>query len=166
MAGLAYIDPDQVQAHLGDMAVSSTIQLDAVAADAADEMNVRLGERYVVPLDLDAAALLPHHRRLVEQINARLAAGRLIMAIASPSEDRDLHNYGKYLVDLAMGDLDLIVSGRVLLGGQEDSAVTTDPDAWRGPSIFNQDEESGVEAYVESFYGGNWNSWWQPGPLP
>ena len=166
MAGPAYIDPDQVQSHLGDLQISSAIGLDSVAEDAADEMNVRLGERYVVPLNLASPSLLPHHKKLVEQINGRLAAGRLIMAVASPSEDRDLHNYGKYLVDLAMGDLDLIVSGRVLLGGQADSTVTTDPDAHAGPKVYNVDAESGVEQYVEAFFGGNYSNYWQPGPLP
>ena len=166
MAETAYIDPDAVQVQLGDMSIASSISLDAIAKDAAGEMNVRLGERYITPLDLDAVALLPHHRRMVELINARLAAGRLIMSIASPSEDRDLHRYGQYLVDLAMADLDLIVSGRVILGGQTDATVTIDQDEHRGPSIANVDEESGVEAFNQAFYGGNWSTWWAPGQLP
>lgn len=165
MASLAYIGPDQVQNHLGDLQVSSSISLDSVAEDAADEMNVRLGERYVVPLVLTAPELLPHHRKLIEQINGRLAAGRLIMSMASPSEDRDLHNYGKYLVDLAHGDLELIASGRVVLGGQAQSTAESSADDATGPKVYNLDGESGVEQFTEAFFGGNWNNYWKPGPL-
>lgn len=161
---MAYIDPDAVQAQLGDMAISTNISLDAVAEDAAGEMNVRLGERYVTPLNLSAAALLPHHKRMIELINARLAAGRLIMSIASPTEDRDLHRYGEYLIGLAMGDLELVTSGRVLLGGQTDAVTVIDQDKYAGPSIFNQDGESGVEMYVDAFYRGGTFTWWSPGP--
>ena len=116
MAASAYTHPDAVRELLGDMTVSGSIDLDAVASDAAAEMNIRLGERYVVPLDLDAPELAAHHADLIRLINARLAAGTLLMATATATEYHELHNYGKYLRDLALVDLDLIVSGRIVSG--------------------------------------------------
>lgn len=164
MAGAAYIGPAEVRGQLGDMSISSGLSLDGFATDAASEMNVRLGERYVVPLDMEAPELAAHHKAMIEMINARLAAGRLLLAVTSPAEDRDLWNYGRYLVDLAMADLDLIVSGRVILGGQGDSTTESNLSDETGPLGYNHDQMSAVEAFEESFMRGNLiGQSWGPG---
>jgi hypothetical protein len=163
MAAQAYIDPSSVQELLGDLTVSGSIDLDAAASDAASEMNIRLGERYVVPLDIDHEDLASHHRDLIKLINARLAAGNLIMATATATEYHELHRWGEYLREMALTDLDLIVSGRVVLGGQTEQ--TTDAaDRYRGPSIVNHDDLSAVEAFEESFMRGSLQGQsWGPG---
>lgn len=159
MASPAYIGPEAVKAQLGDMTIASSISLDAIAVDAANEMNISIGERYTVPLDIDSPALLPHHKLLIQLINARLAAGRFLLSITSPTEDRDLWAYGRYLVDLATADLDRIVSGRVVLGGQEDSTSESDVSDETGPMLVNHDEVSAVYAFEDSFMSGIGGRW-------
>jgi hypothetical protein len=164
MATAAYIGPEAVKNQLGDMTIASSISLDAIAANAAGEMNIAIGERYLVPLNLDAPALLSHHRLMIELINARLAAGRFLLSQTSPVEDHDLWAYGKYLVDLAQMDIDRIVSGRVILGGQTDSTSTSDLSDETGPMVSNHDSMSAVTAFEESFMRGNLiGQSWGPG---
>lgn len=167
MATEAYISPAEVQQQLGDMTIATGISLDALASDAAGEMNVRLGERYVVPINLDAPTLAAHHKLLLRLINARLAAGRFLLATTSPAEDRELHEYGMYLVNLAYEDLNLVSSGRVILAGQVDSTSESNLSDESGILISNHDSMSAVEAFEESFMRGNLiGQSWGPGVWP
>lgn len=164
MATPAYVGPGDVKAQLGDMTIASSINLDAIASDAAGEINIALGERYVVPINMSAPDLLDHHKLLIRLINARLAAGRFLLAVTSATEDRDLWAYGKYLIDLAMNDIDRIVSGKTILGGQTDSTSTSDLSDETGPMISNHDSMSAVYAFEESFMRGNLiGQQWGPG---
>ena len=146
------------------MTVSRSVDLDAVASDAAAEMNIRLGERYVVPLDMESLELAAHHKILIRLINARLAGGTLLMATATATEYHELHEYGKYLREQALLDLDLIVTGRIVLGGQSPSTVEIGVDAFTGPGIYNRDELSATESFEESYMrNAEFGQSWGPG---
>lgn len=74
---------------------------------AADEITVRLGEIYSLPLP--ASADLPEHQRmLLRLIHSRLASGRLILSLALGEEQASLHAYGQSLVEWAYQQLGLI----------------------------------------------------------
>lgn len=164
MAAEAYIGPVDVQELIGDMTVSGSVDLAAVASDAASEMNIRLGERYVVPLNITSPSLAAHHKIMIKLINARLAAGNLLMSTASATEYHELHNYGKWLREQALSDLDLIATGRIVLGGQSESLVENPMDQFTGPSVSNRDEFSAVEAFEDSFLRGEeTGTAWGPG---
>ena len=98
---------------------------------------------------------------MLKMMNARLAGGRLIMALAVGGEDRQLQAYGASLAQLAYDDLNRIVGGSVLLGGQAEVGPTRAVDI---PGIVNYDEESAVYAFENTVLGGGtW--WWGPGAV-
>lgn len=89
---------------VGDMAFGSSFDKDRYIQDAANEMLSRIGIVYELPLP----PLTPHLENVFRLIQARLATGRLIMAMAVGAEQNDLHAYGRSLVQLAYDDLDRI----------------------------------------------------------
>jgi len=71
---------------------------------AEDEINACLGVYYVLPLP----TLSTHNQLTLKVTQARLASGRLFLALASGGEDSELHAYGRHLIELAMGELSRI----------------------------------------------------------
>lgn len=156
---MAYATEPDVLSLLGDLAISSSINVLGVIQDAANEIDSHLGELYVVPIVV--ASLPAHQAGMLKMMNARLAGGRLIMALAVGGEDRQLQAYGASLAQLAYDDLNRIVGGSVLLGGQAEVGPTRAVDI---PGIVNYDEESAVYAFENTVLGGGtW--WWAPGAV-
>lgn len=145
----------------GDVQFGSTIDPDKYVGDAADEMNVRIGMVYELPLP----ALASHLQTLLVLINNRLASGRLIMAAATASQDRNLHAYGQSLVELAFADLSDILNGTIVLDG---ATRKVDESRNLGPSITNFDDVSSVDVMEAAMYptpGTEWltRPFWRPG---
>ena len=143
---------------LGDMALSSAINLDDVLRAASDEIDAKLGEIYVVPL----VGLASHHQTLIKLICARLASGRLILAMAVGGEDRMLQAYGQSLIDDANRDLNMIATGKLVLTG-----VTEQPGVGAGdsvPGIINYDDESPMGMF-ENFAMKGQSVYWEPGKI-
>lgn len=117
-------------------------------ADAQDEIDSKLGFVYVTPFDVsEDSAMERPARLLLKRISNFLATGRLLFAVASPSEDTELHAYAARLVSDALTSLDRIAAGEIVLEGAGRREVDTGPVTT--PLIANKDPESNVDAFYD-----------------
>lgn len=138
---------------IGDIS-SRSIDVGHYINMAADEINAQVGRYYELPLP----ELTGHQLSVMKMIHARLASGRLIMAQAAGQED--LHTYGKYLVDEAYAQLNLIGNGISLPTA---TPVTVEAES-RAPSVVMPADAPATspfslyEQYVHN-WGEGWVSW-------
>lgn len=147
---------------VGDLVLGSDVDPQKFVDAAADEINARLGHVYVVPFTFSALAL--HSQLTLKRINAHLATGRLIMAVAAGGENVALHAYGASMVKSAEDDIYMILSGGYLLTGADQVASGASGNA---PECLNVDASSGVEHFYANFGRRRgfpfFPSPWQPG---
>lgn len=119
--------------------------------NAADEMDVLLGQHYVTPIALDAAdpAVRPAALAL-KLINAKLASGRIIMAADAGGQDKQLHQYGLSLVKEAQASLLMLSASSETLPGAEPLPVQGETNEGYGPRIFNKDPASVVDFFYDT----------------
>jgi phage gp36-like protein len=130
---------------LGDVPVSKSVDQQKYVNDAADEIDMLIGHRYVTPVDL--SALQRPGKLLLKRVNVLLATGRLIIAVAAGAEGGRLNQYGSSLVKEALAWLEQIANGGILLEG---ATLTDSTNTTSGPSIKNKDTASGVDAFYEN----------------
>jgi hypothetical protein len=115
--------------------------------DAADEIDSKIGFVYSTPVDMsDPGPTSRPARLLLKRLNVFLASGRMLLAVASPGEEDQLHQYGLYLVKEATNTLDMIANGKIILDGATTIDTTQPPTV---PLIDNLDSESQVEAFYD-----------------
>jgi hypothetical protein len=142
---------------LGGIPLPSYLDSEKIVQDAADEIDSKIGYVYTTPIDVSATSDLTRPAKLLlKRINNFLATGRLILQVASPEEDRNLHAYGWSLVKEATAALDAIASGEITLEGAplEEGAASTP--ASSVPLISNLDSESNVEAFYDRMANPNY----------
>lgn len=146
---MAYNGPPYVtkgEISLGDMALPSYVDVDALIVQAAHDMDASLGRTYVLPLKLQEDD--PAHRPIIyllNKINRYLVMGRIVIDAAVGSEDTQLQAYGNYHIRAAESALKALADGDPLIPGQvllkpDDSRVTA-------PLISNRDKVSFVDAF-------------------
>ena len=149
---------------LGDLPVSATVNKQKFVNDAADEIDSRLGFVYETPLPMDGT-MERHAELTIKRVANNLASGRLILMLASPTEQRALHAYGQSLVNAALADLGFILAGTLPLDGATKQDADVDQDT--GPSVKNLDSASAVEAFYGDTMGTGPLRWtgpvWEPG---
>lgn len=129
----------------GDIPLPSYINKTKFIEDAADEIDSQLGFIYETPFDVtDTSSLIRPARLLLKRINKFLASGRIILSVATPGEDTQVHSYGRYLVREAENAIKEILSGNIILEGA--TPIVSTPS--RAPLIANAERRS----YVEVFY--------------
>ena len=149
---------------LGQLAarLPTEISVNTYMNAAADHIDARLGFRYVTPFDVEGTGSLPLHQvKLLKGINAKRAAGQIILAATMATEDSVLQQYGLWLIQEADIELQAIISGDIMLSAPlVDSDgypidPTTDPDdadAYaRVPTAYNIDmfsPNAAFEAHV------------------
>ena len=155
MTGTAYCQTGDLLN--GSIPLPSNIDPQKIIQDAADEIDSKIGYRYVTPIDLteidptkdaavDGGLKVSRPVRLsLKRINAALATGRIILAVASPQEQAALHAYGLSLVNEAAMALEMIRTGQVDLDGVD--VIPNEAPQVSGPQISNLDPESNVEAF-------------------
>jgi hypothetical protein len=123
--------------------------------DAADEINMRLGQRYTTPIvfatveqqEAYGATLL-----LLKQLNVHLATGRLIMALDARGENEALHAYGAELVRGALELIREILDGKITLEGVRPANGSEPADNGSArPVLLNLDPVSQVESFYSMF---------------
>ncbi len=131
---------------IGDVQLGALLDAQMFVNDAADEMNVRIGMVYDLPLPVSMPV---HIRTLLKMINNRIASGRLIMSAAVGGQMRELHAYGESLVRDAYADLEKILNGTIPLDG---AVVKENGNQSLGPSIISGDAYSAVTAFERFAY--------------
>lgn len=140
---------------LGDLMVGGDVEKGRFVDDASAEIDARIGQRYVTPLVL--TSLADHSAKLVRQIANHLATGRLIMAVATPTEDNGVQSYAQYLVGEAQRDLLSIANGMIdLIGATPSDASAT---VGNGPAVVNYDADSAVDTFYRFAMGGECVGW-------
>jgi hypothetical protein len=139
---------------------------------AADHIDARLGYMYVTPFQTTGVNALPSHQvKLLKGINAKRAAGQIILAATIATEDNILQQYGLWLIQEADLELQAIESGEVRLAAELVDAdgfpidPTTDPDDAdpyaRTPSAYVIDQYSAVAAFEAHVFQGE-DVMWSP----
>lgn len=116
--------------------------------DATDEIDSKLGFRYVIPIVVDET--VPANKAtplLLKRIANHLASGRLICAKAASASQQEVNQYGLSLIASASEALAQLVAGDMTLPGAAFLEATDTGQS--GPIISNLDPQSNVE----SFYG-------------
>lgn len=133
---------------MGEIPLPSYVDPQKYVDDAKDEIDSYVGNLYATPLTMDESGPMARPARLlIKRINAHLATGRLILAIASPEENKNLHAYGYSLVAESIAALNAIAAGEVTLDGAPPASDAPDKPAATVPMISNLDAESNVEAF-------------------
>lgn len=117
--------------------------------DAADEMDSYLGIKYTTPVSLNIN--IPEQRPgylMLKRINAHLATGRLILAVAAGGEDKNLNAYGASLVESAINALTELTEGQYVLVGASPLPGATVGNS-NAPLLFNIDKTSAVEDFYD-----------------
>lgn len=133
---------------IGDITTNAALDPVKYVADAADEIDSKIGFRYATPVPAEAPrpVLL-----LLKRLNAHLASGRLILAATISANQEELNAYGASLVNDAQLTLTAIANGEMALPGVQPSPDVTvlDPDdpALLPMLISNLDSVSQVEAF-------------------
>lgn len=133
---------------IGDITVSAALDPEKYVNDAADEIDSKIGFRYLTPVPNTAPrpVLL-----LLKRVNSHLASGRLILAATISAEMEELNAYGANLVADAELTLAAIASGEMKLPGTElaPEVVVVDPtNPLNGPVLIdNLDPVSQVESF-------------------
>lgn len=129
---------------LGD--IPSPRDADKWVQDAADEIDTKLGFRYVTPIVVDETVAANRITTLLlKRINNHLASGRLVCAKAASGSQQEVHQYGMSLIREALLALDALASGEMTLPGA--TFLAADDVGQSGPIINNLDAESNVESF-------------------
>jgi hypothetical protein len=149
---------------LGQMTLASGIDGNKFVDAAADEIHMKLGFTYKVPIQAPEGQELPVPvSLLLKRISVNISTGLAIRASIGPSTQGDnINAYAATLLTEGRRALDAIASdampleGAVRLAGEEEHT--------RGPRYSNVDSYSQVEAFYGQFTGGT-QDMFRPSPL-
>lgn len=137
---------------LGDLPVGSYVSKQKYVDDAADEIDSYIGHIYATPIDMSVGSPVSRPSRLlVARIARFLSTGRLILAIATPSQHQVLHAYGAKMVDEALAALNALAEGDPPLVGADPANPAKDVLESSGPLVSNIDTRSTVETFYQVF---------------
>lgn len=135
---------------LGSIPLPEYMDVNRQLQDAADEIDSFIGFLYETPINMQSDSPVDRPARLLlKRISIALVTGRIVLEVASSSEDARLHAYGAKMVGEAHDALELIRNGSMILAGAvRRNTETTEP---TGPMIANVDSASLVEEFYDRF---------------
>lgn len=142
---------------VGDVVTPSGTR-DKFLDDAENEMLVHLTQYYATPLP-DNASLPEHILRLLKQTHARLASGRMLLALATSSEDESLHAYGLSLLTDARSDLMRLGTQTPIPGASAADNNGGEVDNDRTPLVLNADTASPFAAFADYTSNAGFDPW-------
>jgi hypothetical protein len=146
---MAYCEKSDLK--YGQLPIAQVVDVNKYINDAADEIDIALGTRFITPVELDTDA---HNEQrtlelILKKINSDIASGRVILAVTISNEDLQTNAYGMALLKAGCATLDALASGAYnypglvpLPGSPEERSNTI--------VVRNQDSQSGVDAFYQS----------------
>lgn len=148
---MAYATESDVTPLLGDLVLPSTLSIGSYVNRGADEIDLWLGLRYIVPIE----ATDYYTQRLLATANAELAAAHIFLAQASGGEDNKVNAYGLFLYERAQERIAPYLEAMQLPG----VVLRPQPALGAGPiAILQQDDKSLLTAAYGYF--GNRPKWY------
>jgi len=102
---------------LEGLPVNTVVDTQKYIDSAADEIDIILGDTYITPIEV---VDIPENRRtklFLQQCNAQIASGRIIIAVTLTREADNLHAAARQMINMALAALNQIVSGQGVLPG-------------------------------------------------
>lgn len=137
---MAYCTESDVRPLLGDLELASNLNIATFIDRAAIEVELALGQRYVVPI----VAGDYFTNKLLQTVNAELAASQIFLSQASGGEDNRVNAYGMLLFNRANERLKEYLIDKYLPGTEirDTSAISVGPTV-----IYHEDSASPLTAF-------------------
>ncbi|UTN91178.1 head-to-tail adaptor [Gordonia phage PokyPuppy] len=145
-----YCTTAAIQTHVQNIKLPPGASWESLAETASNEVDSRLGLRYVTPFQVSPND--PAQRAAaywLQNVTSMVAAARLMLSIAAPGSHDNANVYGQYLLQNANRLIDDVMSGKVDLTGVEE--VSANDSVIQGPTILNEDAFSQVDVYYDNF---------------
>ena len=131
---VTYSNDKDVSSKYSHLKISSDVIVNEYREEAYNELNMRISNLYIIPIDSTDANDLAYLR----SIESRLAAGNVLIAISTVDELQDVHEYGKFLIDQSFAKMDELVKQTIILKGAtldtDDANKVVDPGKLQGSS--------------------------------
>lgn len=137
---------------IGEIPTPAYIDVDKYIASAADEIDAVIGQIYITPVVVQSSPANRATTLILKKLNNFLASGRIILAMDSGGENKQLHQYGLYLVKEAEAILKAISTGMIVLNGGQPITIGGGATA---PTILNSDAASIVDTFYDNFNAEN-----------
>lgn len=149
---------------IGDVNIGPNVNQELYVQRAANEMNLKLMSKYRTPLtvqtsDLNNAVTVAFLR----DVNANIAAGRMIMSLSVNRELERVNAYANRLLRDAQDAMNGVLDGTIVLPGLA-PAVASPESQQENVLVGNQDAFSGVDAFYKMVMPGGPGTvhrpWW------
>ena len=147
-----YTSPQKITSRLGDIKISDSNVISEYNERAANETDSALYGVYTVPL----AGMTDEAAGEVGEINADLAAGYLILSLASASQSEGVYALGTNLIKSGRDKLAKYHKGSVVIAGAT-KADPTDKKRYT-PRVLSK----GADRQLGSFMGDIYQDWDKP----
>ncbi|AUV60623.1 head-tail adaptor [Gordonia phage SteveFrench] len=145
-----YCTTASIQTHVQNIKLPSGATWESLAETASNEVDSRLGLRYVTPFQVSPND--PSQRATaywLQNVTSMIAAARLMLSISAPGSQDNANSYGQYLLQNAGRLIDDVVSAKVDLTGVPE--VAANDSVIQGPTILNEDAFSQVDVFYDNF---------------
>jgi len=117
-----YSTDNDIASKYSHLKISNDLTVGDYREEAYHEINMEISKLYIVPVvstkDID--------QEYLKSIESRLAAGNILIAVASVSEVENVHEYGKLLIDQAREKIDKLIDQTIILTGAPKDTDDTD----------------------------------------
>lgn len=134
---------------VGNVPLPAYVDAQKFVDDAADEIDTHICQLYLTRVDVtDPTDTSRVAKLFLKRVNAHLASGRLLLSVAAPEEQKQLHAYAKSMVAESLLALEGVESGEYILEGAIPAEGLTEVPQSKA-LISNLDPESQVEAFYD-----------------
>ena len=110
---MSYSNDKDVSSKYSHLKISSDVVVKEYREEAYNEINMKISSLYAIPIDSTNV----HDLAYLKSIEARLAAGNILIAISTVDELEDVHEYGKFLIDQAYKKIEELLKQTIILKG-------------------------------------------------
>lgn len=119
---ITYSNDSDVTSKYAHLTIPVNITVEEYREEAFRLINVRIRALYSLPMDTTDENDLAY----LKSIESRMAAGNILIAVASVAERENVHEYGKLLIDQAEEKLQKLIDQEIVLKAAKDTDASDD----------------------------------------
>jgi|SRR6187431_2194660 len=146
-----YCTEEAIRTHLGqNVKFPPNMTFDSLRESSANELDSKLGARYVTPIVASASDPVQQPTAYwLQNVSSMIAAGRFMLSTSAPGSQDTANNYGMYLLNMANAAISEVLTGQRDLVGIAEQGDTGQE--FKGPAVINGDAYSQVDLYYDNF---------------